>query len=487
VPDSLALAQPVSMSPTGYGETSADLQADRDVDVYRLVATVTGRIQVEQYTAPGSTLTGRVSVYDAAGNLLARGDDGRVGLNDLATFAAVAGQTYYLQAAADPAADPATNHGRYVLFFGPDVGGTLQAPQPLPSFGSGSLAGIIPVPDHQDVYRLDASVNGVLHLQVRADPDSGLQATVAVLDAQGREVAGGDGSGSAQLLLAEGQAYYVEVGDADVGVGDYQLAFTVDAFGLIIPAGGGDTAGNFHPPAPEREAQAGFGFLAATEVAVRTSVDLLPVQESALAVVATLLVGGSAPAPGGGVVDDDAEEEGLGWVGWFDGEAEEAGVAAAAPTERMAQAALQSGVDEAFRRLLPDARDRLLELDPEPTAADPIRSVLESVFREWPGRVAGAVAAGWQRLADRALPVLRETAVWLEQVLLPRADREVPDIPAAEDDPPSASGPEAGAEADEAAGLLLAALFLAGLGPAERRSGSRLPAVTQPTSGEPGA
>jgi hypothetical protein len=381
VPDNFQEAQSIPMSPTGYGEASGTLQGAHEQDTFQLTATVTGKIQVEQYTAPGSALASRVRVYDGNQNLLAQGDNGRVGLNDVAAFDAVAGQTYFVRATADPSAAPAASTGRYIVFFGPDAGGTFQDPQPLPlpPSGSGNVPGTIPVPDHQDIFRFVAPVSGTLILQTNVDPDSNLKPVLEVFDAEHQEIAGDNGSGSAQVLLNKGDSYFLEVANEQLDVGSYNLTFAVDAFGLITPA---TTFGEFKgvtvaiPPPPGGSIQAQFDIFGVTASPTGSPVALLPLAESALAVVATLVTGG---VPGGNpaaanVIDNPGEEnrpvlpnQGAG--------------PNAAPARDTPLLNLQLGLDGALEQAIPEARERLLDPDREPPAAEKDRAAADPLFR----------------------------------------------------------------------------------------------------------
>jgi hypothetical protein len=85
---------------------------------------------VRQDAVPGSRIDSLLFAYDSSGTRLAADDNGGAGLNSLVEFDVVAGQTYYLKAAADGAV------GRYrltLLTVPPPAGKDLLNPQETPA------------------------------------------------------------------------------------------------------------------------------------------------------------------------------------------------------------------------------------------------------------------------------------------------------------------------------------------------------------------
>ena len=108
-------SSPIELDGTGAGSQSGVIETAGDVDMFRLVAPMTGRLTVKQVadTASGSSLDSLLTAYDDTGTQLAHNDDSGPGTRDsLVEFAVEAGRTYYVQAAAY-----GSSTGRYTLTF----------------------------------------------------------------------------------------------------------------------------------------------------------------------------------------------------------------------------------------------------------------------------------------------------------------------------------------------------------------------------------
>ncbi len=93
-------ATQVSLATKGAGTQSGRVERAGDVDMFKIVATVSGKMAITQSASAGSRLDSYLYIYDATGKLLARNDDDGATLNSRVEISAVAGTTYYVKAAA---------------------------------------------------------------------------------------------------------------------------------------------------------------------------------------------------------------------------------------------------------------------------------------------------------------------------------------------------------------------------------------------------
>jgi hypothetical protein len=98
--NTLTQATLVVLSTSGAGTQSGRVEQAGDVDMFSIVATVSGQMAVSQSAASGSRLDSYLYVYDAAGQLLARSDDDGSTVNSRVEISVVAGTTYFVKAAA---------------------------------------------------------------------------------------------------------------------------------------------------------------------------------------------------------------------------------------------------------------------------------------------------------------------------------------------------------------------------------------------------
>ena len=98
--NTFAQATQVSLATKGAGTQSGRVERAGDVDMFKIVATVSGKMAITQSASAGSRLDSYLYIYDATGKLLARNDDDGATLNSRVEISAVAGTTYYVKAAA---------------------------------------------------------------------------------------------------------------------------------------------------------------------------------------------------------------------------------------------------------------------------------------------------------------------------------------------------------------------------------------------------
>ena len=110
--NTIADATLVSLSTTGSGAKSGTIEKAGDVDMFKIVATVTGTITVQQSAASGSQLRASLAAYDASGNVLATNASSSSSTSGQVQFSVVAGTTYYVKAAGNQ-----STIGAYALGF----------------------------------------------------------------------------------------------------------------------------------------------------------------------------------------------------------------------------------------------------------------------------------------------------------------------------------------------------------------------------------
>src|SRR5262249_26799476 len=138
-----------------------------DVDVFRFVAPLSGRMTIHQDSVLGPP-DDFLSVYDATQTLLASNDN-TGGLNSAVAIPVVAGQVYYVKAAA---AQETT--GTYVLtFLTADFGNDFSTAQALTlsAGGAASQAGTIEAAGDADVFEFTATATG--RMTVLQQPSAG--------------------------------------------------------------------------------------------------------------------------------------------------------------------------------------------------------------------------------------------------------------------------------------------------------------------------
>jgi hypothetical protein len=257
---SFANAPPIILDTSGSGTQSGTLAAGQ-ADYYQFQATYTGELTIRQSADPStnSKLDSLLSVFDGSSpqpQLLASNDDlpdqgtlqtdnnGNItpNLDSLVHVAVIAGQTYYVEAAVSPGAAPGQDAGDYLLTFGSHDGGTSfadAAPTQLDATNAGMpTTGTIAVSGDVDLYQFTAQATGGVTIEQDAANDSGLDTTLVVFDATGRQIAynddidtkAGNYNSRVQLAVDAGQTYYVEAAASPYpsgsDTGDYQLTIT---------------------------------------------------------------------------------------------------------------------------------------------------------------------------------------------------------------------------------------------------------------------
>jgi hypothetical protein len=261
-----ATAQPLDLPAEGTFRQDGRVEEAGDRDLFRFTAPATGGLVVTQGAAPDSPLDSALTVLDAGGGVLARNDDSGDGLDSRVVLSVAAGQVYYVQAAASPAAlrDAAT--GAYTLtfhFYDDPVGNRPADAAPLYLLSSGATARLssIEVPGDVDVYRYVAPATGGLAVTQRSAAGSSLVSVVSAFDGTGTPVGRPDRGeagpeGRVVFHVTAGQTYYVQAAGRADSTGAYVLTLApyADDFGdtpadaQALAQGPGGQEGNLEVP-----------------------------------------------------------------------------------------------------------------------------------------------------------------------------------------------------------------------------------------------
>lgn len=221
-----------NLSSVGNAIRTGNIEQSGDQDMYRFVATRTGRMTISLSASSGSSLDTYLYVYDGNQNLIASDDDSGTGLNSRAQIDVVAGRTYYVRADAY-----GSSTGRYQLGIStlvPDDHGNdfNHATQiNLSSVGNGIRTGNIEQSGDQDMIRFVATRTGRMTISQSASTGSNLDTYLYVYDANGNMIASDDDSGTGlnsrtQIDVVAGRTYYVRADAYGSSTGAYQLGFS---------------------------------------------------------------------------------------------------------------------------------------------------------------------------------------------------------------------------------------------------------------------
>jgi hypothetical protein len=225
-----SIAGRIDYPPNKNTDPSCDCYSPGDVDVFRIVAPVTGGMTIRQEAAPGSSLDSLLTVINGPRNDNSDGTlDSKVLLN------VTAGQTLFVQAGTS------NGTGDYILSFqtGPlfpdDFGNTPAEahPVPLSSSGSGFVSGTIETSDDVDMFRFVAPVTGRMAIRQTAAFDSSLDSVLTVFDNTGLnqvtsndDIAPGTTTSLVVFDVNAGETYFVAAAGFDGSTGGYTLSFS---------------------------------------------------------------------------------------------------------------------------------------------------------------------------------------------------------------------------------------------------------------------
>jgi hypothetical protein len=147
-----ASAKSLTLAKNGSGRQAGKIDWSGDVDWFRFVAPVTGKMTITESAASGSNLDSYLYAYDNAQKLLASNDDSGTTRNSRLQINVTAGQTYYVKATAY-----ATGTGAYVLGISTAATKSGSAPTAAPAPA--------PVPTSSGGFHIDLTIAGMTAAQ----------------------------------------------------------------------------------------------------------------------------------------------------------------------------------------------------------------------------------------------------------------------------------------------------------------------------------
>jgi hypothetical protein len=223
--NTFADARSITLSAIGAGNQNGAIDYPGDVDLFRFVAPLSGRVTIHQDATPSPVYVDPLlSVYDSSQTLLASNDNTGVKNNSAVGVPVVAGQVYYVQAAA---AQETT--GPYVLsFLTDDFGNDFSTAQPLTlsAGGAASQAGTIETAGDADVLQFTATVTGRMMVVQQPSPGSALKGKLFAYEGA-QLVAASDAGDTTQVQfdVVAGRSYNVRAAGQDTSTGGYVLTF----------------------------------------------------------------------------------------------------------------------------------------------------------------------------------------------------------------------------------------------------------------------
>lgn len=231
--NTFAAAALVSLAEDGSGTRAGKVDKAGDVDMFRFVAPITGRMTIQELVATGSKVDPYVYVYSAKQQLLAQNDDNGSSINSLVQINVVAGTTYYVKAAGY-----LQTVGAYTVQFdtsviGDDFANTFaQATKiKLSTSGAGTQAGKIDPAGDVDMFSFVAPVTGKMTIQELAATGSKVDPYLYVYSANQQPLAqDDDGAGGVnsqvRINVTAGTTYYVKAAAYPGTSGAYTLKFS---------------------------------------------------------------------------------------------------------------------------------------------------------------------------------------------------------------------------------------------------------------------
>ncbi len=230
LPAEIASAVPLALASDGSAVQAGTLADASQVDVYRYVAPVSGRVALYVDSTQGFQ-TDSLSALDARGNELLNHDHGLPNLPSSFDVVDVAwGETYYLVVSGVET----TFQGDYLL----GVTRSLSASDPLiPTPGDvATTSGTIETPGQINAYEFIAPTSGRLTFRESALQGTSFASNLILLDGTGNELVASDTvvdgvDELARFDVTAGRTYFVLAGEANDGTGTYTVGVSPDDFG----------------------------------------------------------------------------------------------------------------------------------------------------------------------------------------------------------------------------------------------------------------
>ena len=231
-----ANAAVLPVDPQGSGRRLGEIEFSGDRDVFRIVATQTGLLDIRQRAVPGSTLDSFLRVRDDGGNELGTNDDNGTSLNSRLQIPVVEGQTLFIEAGAF-----GPSRGRYELIVSAaapvrdDAGDRVATAAALSAIINGRVLqrGQINRPGDRDVFLFFPVESGRVTISQRAESGDSLDTFLRVVDAENQQLAANDDDGftlnsRVSLAVTAGTPLFIEAGAFGQSVGSYVIEIETD-------------------------------------------------------------------------------------------------------------------------------------------------------------------------------------------------------------------------------------------------------------------
>jgi hypothetical protein len=257
VRDSFATARPLVLSAEGSESVGGSISFPGDVSFYQFVAPVSGKMMIEQ-DAIGFGLDSLLTIFDSTEHLITFDDDSDRSVtgfaeNSLVQFSVVAGQTYFVEAAAYPNITGSGATGGFTLQFSTDPNSPIDEEpdtfaKALPVDISSGFAGLSRTIDSDalvNVFQIKATVSESIRVVLTPAANNDFQGYLFAFDDSGYELANdynlsllhNETTSTVQFNVVAGRSYFVQVAAYRGRTGAFDLRF--DAGPQVRPASAG--------------------------------------------------------------------------------------------------------------------------------------------------------------------------------------------------------------------------------------------------------
>ncbi|MCC6968995.1 MAG: right-handed parallel beta-helix repeat-containing protein [Phycisphaerales bacterium] len=221
-------AHAITLNAADHGIGAGVLEQNFDTDLFIIVPAASGLITITLDVPSG--FDGWLEVYNSSHTRLVRASDWSSGRDEIASFTAAAGQTYFIVVGGFRQPD-----GAYSVLVADDHADagewTYASVITLNSTGDGTRSGVIDVADDTDLFKFTPVFSGTNTILL--DVDSGLDGWIELYDSGRNLLASGNagatnGDETLAWSLTAGQAYFVLVGGWRNPSGSYSVQIDDD-------------------------------------------------------------------------------------------------------------------------------------------------------------------------------------------------------------------------------------------------------------------
>lgn len=223
-----ASAHAITLNAADHGISAGVLEQNFDTDLFKIVPAASGLITITLDVPSG--FDGWLEVYNSSHTRLVRASDWSSGRDEIASFTAAAGQTYFIVVGGFRQPD-----GEYSVLVADDHADagewTYASEITLNSTGDGTRSGVIDVADDTDLFKFTPVFSGTNTILL--DVDSGFDGWFELYDfghnlLASRNAGATNGDETLAWSLTAGQAYFVLVGGWRNPSGSYSVQIDDD-------------------------------------------------------------------------------------------------------------------------------------------------------------------------------------------------------------------------------------------------------------------